>query len=81
MSNLNIVDALDVKSEHNMICLYDKASCDCCICAGIYVDSLVDLGEDPASTLTPKAHLYDSVLKLKAKYYHADSFVNFVNKN
>ena len=66
MSNLNIVDDLDEKDEHNLICLYDKTNCNCCICAGLYVESIV-------STVP--------VFGIKAKYYQADAFMNFLNNN
>ena len=66
MSNLNIVDDLDVVGEHNLICLYDKTNCNCCMCAGLYVDSISS---------------GDPVFNIKAKYYQADLFTNFVNNN
>ena len=66
MSNLNIVDDLDVAGEHNLICLYDKTNCNCCICAGLNVESIVS---------------NEPVFNVKAKYYQADAFINFVNNN
>ena len=51
LSNLKIVDALDTAGEQNLICLYDKTMCDCCICAGLYVESVLPLSLQVKATI------------------------------